>query len=220
MQKNVTQSTIRFFLFILLLLLFSGCSEKPAGSPDTATLVGNVYDNTYFKFKIELPENWYTVDQETMKAIAKTGQDIIAGDDKNMEASLQAAEKNVYNLFQTFMVAPGTPVDFFNPSITGVAEKVSHLPGIKTGKEYLQNVKMLLNSGQINIDIDEEIQQIDLDGREFYRLNAVLLLGGKTIQQKYYTAIINRHALGFVISYAGTDQYEPLERAIEAITFY
>lgn len=210
----------RAFLLIATLFLLVSCNVGTMPLPTDSTFIDNQYDNTYFKFKVEIPHTWYSADEETMRAISNVGKDMLFGDDKNMEASINAAQKNTYRLLQIFMVAPGTPIDYYNSNISFVAERVKHLPGIKTGKDYLLNSKQVLNSGQVHFVIDEEIHKRNIGGQNFYCMNTSIVLMNQEIEQTYFAMYRDGIILAFVVSYSGEEQKATIEKSINSISFY
>ncbi len=211
---------VRSVFIPAIIALLAGCSEKPELLPNEATVTNNLYDNQFFRFQINIPQNWHFASEEAMKEVADSGKEMIAGDDENMKASLKALEKNVYNLFQVFAVAPGTPVQFYNSNMSCVAEKVGHLPGIKTGREYLLNVKEMLNSGKVTVIFDKEIQQRSLGGRGFYCMKAAVPVMGKEIKQQYFATKHDDFILGIVVSFFGSRDEATIQQALNSINFY
>ena len=124
------------YLFILLMtmLLVVGCSQKAADEIDFGTVNNSVYKNEYFGLSITLPPDWSIQDQETRQKLKELGGQMVAGDDENLKAAVKASELTTVNLFTAFKHPIGTPVEY-NPSITSLAERVRHIPGIKTGKD-------------------------------------------------------------------------------------
>lgn len=205
-------------LTVAFLFLNQACSKKTAPQPDDGQITNNLYKNTFFNFQLQLPNQWYSADQTTMNAIGDRGRDVIAGDDKNMEASLKAAQKNTYNLFMASKVAPGTPIEF-NPSITCVAERTSTAPGVKTGKDYLFHVKNILNNGQFKVTFNEDIVPRNIGGKEFFILKAEISLMKQTIKQEYYATMLNGFALAFVANYSGDEEYSLIQQSINSMQF-
>lgn len=215
------RSSIKLLPLIILIAFLVGCSDNPNKLPTSnATLQDNVYNNTFFGFNITIPNGWYSVNKETMAAISDRGKDMIAGEDKNLEASIEAAQKNVFNLFQAFEVAPGTPIEFFNSNISCVAERVGYLPGIKTGKDYLLNAKQLMESGQIKIMFSEEINSFNVAGKDFYILSGVVPVATKEIKLEMYATFIDDFILAFAVNYLDSNQQKATQESINSINFY
>ena len=84
---------------------------------------------------ITIPSDWSIQDNQAKQQIASAGQKMLSGDDKNLQAIVKASELQSLNLFIIFEHPLGTPVPF-NLNISCVAERVSHMPGIREGKDY------------------------------------------------------------------------------------
>ena len=110
----------------------------------------------------------------------------------------------------------GTPVSF-NPNIGGVAEKVSHMPGIKRGKDYLFHARKLLESSQIKASFPEEIYTEEIGGYSFDVMSVETQMPGVLVKQKYYTVVLKGYALGFIISYSNGEEEATLKDILKTI---
>ena len=100
----------------------------------------------------------------------------------------------------------GPPVPY-NPTITCVAEGVSHLPGIKTGGDYLFHAKRLLEAGQMKFTFPREVYTETLAGVEFHVLTAELaLLPTNLMKQEYFATIRKGYTLLLIISYSTEEE--------------
>jgi hypothetical protein len=72
---------------------------------------------------------------------------MMAGDDKNMKAMVNAAQQKTTPLFSFFEVPPGTPGKP-NSNIIAIAEDIKGAPGVKTGCDYLTLAKNLSAKSQ------------------------------------------------------------------------
>jgi len=204
----------------LLLLVMPGCTSEPKVMPDAAVVTNNSYDNTYFKFRINLPEGWNALDKETVKELNDVGKKMASGDDKNLESAIEASQKNSYNLFSYFQLPPGTPNVDYNANISCVAERVAHLPGIKTGSDYLENVKMMFGKSQIKADFDPEMKHHVFGQGEMYSIDVVINMMGHEVYQSYYSTVKNGYALAFVVSHADPEQKAEVDKSLASVVFY
>jgi len=210
----------KFLILIIIISVLISCSGNSKDLPSEATFKDNIYNNKFFRFQFTLPEGWHIANKETMDSISETGKEIIAGDDENLEKSIEVAQKNIYNLIQAFQVAPGTPLDYYNSNISCIAEKVSQFPGIKSGKDYLLNAKQLINFGQLKFTIDDKIQKVSISGMDFYNMNTFITIMDYEIKQEYYALYQDDFILAFVIGYSGLEQQEVMHKIINKIKFY
>ena len=127
---------IKIFLLTLTCLFFAGCKENTSNHAARAEIgYGKVkdgtYTNKYFNMSINLPTDWALQDNAAQKQLMDQGAEVISGNDKNLKAQIEASKKLTVPMFTLFKFEPGSPVGF-NPSIICIAEKISHMPGIKT----------------------------------------------------------------------------------------
>jgi hypothetical protein len=195
-----------------------GCGKKAADKIGYGTLENGIYRNEYFGMRVNLPKDWYALDDEARKALAQKGKKMIAGQDKNFEAALDASEPNILNLLVVYKHPPGTPVPS-NPSLVCVAEKIGHLPGIKAGSDYLYHAKKLLERSQLKYDLAENIYSEKIGGVSFDVLDTEIRVGAIRVQQKYYAAIMRGCALGIVLSSTTEEEQEALKQILAAMDF-
>lgn len=205
-------------LAALCLAVLLGCGGKASDGIDFGSFQGSTYTNEYFAMSLTIPEGWSVQTHESLQQMAKVGGQVIAGDDQNLQASMRAAELQTVNLFAAFERPVGTPVPY-NPSIVAVAEHVSHMPGIKSGKDYLYHARQLLEAGQLKVTFLKEVPSVRLGGVEFHTMAVQLSMAGRTMTQQYYAAVMKGYALGFVISYVTDAQRTVMESALKTLTF-
>lgn len=205
-------------LIVVLATLTVACEKKSANEIDFGTIQNSVYHNDYLGFSITIPTNWTIQDQEAQRRLARVGMSAVAGDDKNLKASMKAAEMHSVNLYGAFKYPPGSPVTN-NPAMMAVAESVRELPGIKRGKDYLFQVKQLLQSGQIEISFPKDVYSEQVGGVEFDVLDIEMTVGPRTVKEKYYATIRKGYALSLVFIGAADpdDRFE--QNAIDTVTF-
>ncbi len=202
----------------LLATQMVGCDVLPWGSADAGSLYEGTYINDYFGFTLIVPDSWYALDKEGMHEVTQQGTRMVTGNNRNLKAAVKAGEKNSFNLLMAYQYPPGTSVTF-NPSIGCVAEKVSHLPGIKRGRDYLQNIKKFMAMSRVKMDFSEDIEAVNLGGVEFDFLYGEANMGLLTVSQEYYASVRKGYALSFVISYVNDHQYSRLQESIDSIRF-
>ena len=212
------QSKLIFIILIWSLALLSGCGKKANDEIDLGSVTDSIYRNEYFGFSVALPPDWNIQDQDTIQENSNRGQKMLAGDDKNLEATLKAAEMTTFTLFAALKHPFGAPVQY-NPNISCIAERVSHLPGIKKGQDYLFHSKKLLESSQLQIHFPSEISTESLGGMDFGVMHTEIPITGMTVRQKYYAAIIKGYSLGFVVSFTNDSEKSLLQDILETITF-
>jgi hypothetical protein len=210
--------TLYFVFLITCIVLLPGCERKASDEVDFGTFENSVYQNKYFGLTLTVPSEWSIQDQESQKQMMDTAKKLISGEDKNLEKTIKASEWQVVNLLALFKHPRGTPVPF-NPSFICIAERVSHLPGIKEGKDYLFHSKTLLESGQLDISFPRDISSEKLSGTSFDVMYVNTTLAGITIQQKMYATVTKGYALIFTISFITEEEKASLQGILESVAF-
>ena len=203
---------------IVLAVLLIGCGKKANDEIDFGAFNNSVYTNNYFGLTVTIPADWSIQDQEAQRRIMKLGGKMVAGDDKNLKSLMKASELKTVNLFAAFEYPAGTPVAF-NPSIMALAEKVSQLPGIKRGKDYLFFARQILESGQMQVSFPKEIYTERLGGVDFDVMDLELSVREITIKEKYYAAIIKGYALSFIVAFTNDEEESSDQKILNTVTF-
>jgi hypothetical protein len=201
---------------IISTFVFSGCRKKASEEIGFGSMDGSVYANEYFELTIELPTDWTLQDSEDQKQLMDVGAKVVAGDDKNMNAIFKATEMQTVNLFMASKHPVGTPISF-NPSIIGLAEKVSHMPGIKRGKDYHFHTKRLMESSSLEVSFPEEIYTEELGGYLFDVMSVEMKMSGVLVKQKQYVTVLKGYALDFCISYCNEEEEGALKDILKTI---
>ena len=209
----------KVFFYSLINLLFLLFTTNAVSTEITyGEIVDNVYKNAYFNMSVEIPEDWAVQSNATLRALSSQGKELIAGEDKNLNAILSESEKQTVNLFGFAEHELGTPVDF-NANIMAVAERVSLAPGIKRGSDYLFHVKNILNAGQLEYSFSGEVSSVNLSGVTFDILQAQLKAGTLIVNQTFYAARFDEYVLGFVLSYTSDEQFKKLDSILQKVSF-
>jgi hypothetical protein len=186
---------------------------------DYGGVENNAYTNSFFNFSMNLPTDWVVQSKERVEDITRKGREMVAGKDKNLENAIKAAEVNTAQLLMLYQHEVGAAVDY-NPSLVLVAENVGHAPGIKTGADYLFHARKLLENAQIQYNyIDKEFEQVIINGKEFYLMNAHVNYMGYDIKQQYYSTLHKGFCFNVIISYVNEDQQSELEHSVGSMEF-
>lgn len=193
-------------------------AEAASDRMDYGSIEDSVYRNNYLGISLPIPKDWQVQGEAVVKQMMESDKEALAGDDQNFKASLDAADQNSLVLLTIFRYPLGTQVTY-NPSIVWVAEKVSLYPGIQTGRDYLLNVRKIMESGQIQFQFNKEIYSQMLGGVSFDLLETQVNIAKMTVYQKYYATIRKGYAISFVISYATDDEARLLESILAGLKF-
>jgi len=200
------------------IVLFAGCRKRASDEIDFGAVENSTYRNDYFGLSVKLPSEWSVQDKETRQKLMDLGRKMVEGDDKNLKAVIKASEMQTVNLFAAFKHPIGTPVPY-NPNIMCLAERVSHMPGIKRGKDYHFHSKRLLESSQMKVSFPKEVSTEELGGHNFDVMYVETPITGMTIRQKHYAAIMKGYALVFIVSFNNGEEESTLDNVLSSVTF-
>ena len=207
---------IKNYLKTIALLLVIGLlscdhqSETADNAIDFGEFEAGVYSNTFFNLAIAIPEDWHVLDAEARNQLMRQGGKLVAGNNRNLKAALNAADLDSLNLLAAYEHAPGAPVTA-NPGIMIIAEKIKHMPGIKRGSDYHYHTKKMMRMSNINVAFPEEIYETSIDDVSFDVLEMQINMGHMNIMQKQYVTILNGYALLVGLTYQDGEGLYQLE---------
>ena len=205
-------------IVILLSLFLAGCDTSPPKEIGYGVIENGIYKNEYFNMSIEVPEKWDVQSQAANKELMDRGAELIAGDDDNFKKMIKLSQKQSVTLFVFFKHEKGAPVPF-NPNIILVAEKMSHMPGVKRGSDYLYHVRKLFESGKMEYEFPHEIYTKVISDISFDVMPAVLQVGNLTVTQDYYATRINDYVLSFILSSTTNLEQDELDKILNKLHF-
>ncbi|HAV14658.1 MAG TPA: hypothetical protein DCX06_14370 [Opitutae bacterium] len=211
------QKLFRPFLLISLLAL-SGCNKKASEVIDFGTFEGSSFSHDFLGFEIQFPEGWAVLGHQDLEAMAKFGGELLAGEDENLKAVVDASELNAVNLFNVSKYEMGSAVPS-NPALTAVAERMLFMPGIKVGKDYLFHAQKLLEQSSVQVVFPKEVYPVTLGGREFYVMETQMQFPGVSVNQKYYSCVDRRYALSFIATYNTPEEAATLDAVLRTLSF-
>jgi len=206
------------FIAFLLFLSILACSKKAPEPIDLGTFENGIYNCKYFGMTLDLSDGWNVQENQTMKMMADMGKKMIAGEDKNMEAMLDVSELTTVNLLLATKYPLGSSVPY-NPNIAAVAEKVDQLTGIISGREYLQNVRKMLETSRLEVIFEDSMFTETLGGLDFDVARITMALGKISISQKYYATIKKGYALSLIVSYSSEEELDMIESLLGKLNF-
>lgn len=211
------KTKLMFIIISVSLMLIMGCGKKAGEKIDAGSFEGSVYSNRYFGMTATMPSGWSIQDQKVQKQIMDTGSKVVAGDDKHLQSVIKESEKQTVNLFAVFRHPIGSPVRF-NTNIISVAERVSHISAIKNGKDYLANVKKLLESTSIRVSYPSEMSTENIGGHDFDVMHVKMGIAGNSVYQDYYVLIKKGYALAFITSFSNNEEKAILQDFLDTVT--
>jgi hypothetical protein len=204
----------RVALTISIILVL--CSYATAQSEvDRGTTHAGTYINAGFGFSFKYPKDWVVHGDATNERIREIGKEKIAESGAVSKSNMDVALNNTYQLLTIFRHALGTPGITFNPAIMIIAEKVAHAPGIKDGKDYLLNMRLVLPKAGPQTLLDEPVER-HFGGSQFFRDDYLIEINGARVFQAYFARLVNGYAL--VFAFMGQDQasVDEMAKAMES----
>jgi hypothetical protein len=166
---------------------------------ELGTTEKGTYNNDYFGVSLKFPEAWEFQDADGMNELTSASSEAIAGDDETKKKQIELSQAKTLNL----LMASQYPLDGgqVGPSAMAIAEKVSLLQGIRTGKDYLEATKKFMVDSQFPYEYKEFTTET-IGGKEMDLMQITMDAGnGSTITQDYYSTIIEGYAFNFIFTY-------------------
>ena len=204
--------TKQLYLLALLSITFIACNKKESKplNFDYGKVENSRYENSYFKFKLQVPANWVTLSQEQ---------------NKNLMNSERANKKlmddlSTVNLLTASQFEIGKTDSAFNPSLTIIAENLKGSDRVNNGTDYLMFTRKALETDGVKREYPDKATVIEtINGTEFSTMRVVTNDAGISYTQKFNTIIINGFAVTFIQTYANEDERIVLEKALGTIQF-
>ena len=208
-----------FWIATGLCLIACGCGKKAGQEMDAGRFEGRVYHNDYLGFQIAIPAEWTIQDPEVARQMMRAGQKFVAGGDENVQAILEAAESRTVSLVTAFQYPQGAPVES-NPNISCVAEGVAHLPGIKTGGDYLFHLRRTLQGGSLRFAFPREVYTEVVGGLEFHVLATELVVSPtKVVKNEYFATVRRGYTLLLILKYSTDEERQMLRDILATVKF-
>ena len=203
---------------IFSLLFLVSCSDiDDKESAMTTSTDGIHYTNEKFNMRIVKPESWHAQSVAELIATQQMGARVMSGDDENFEAMVEASLASSLPLFGFHEFAPGTPTTV-NSSITGVAENIAVMPGIKSGCDYLYHAKQALRQSQVDIDINDECLTEVVNGTKLSYFSTTMRFGPNTAKQKLFACLSGDYAIAIVHTLVNKDNTEEVDAILNSLT--
>lgn len=206
------------FVIVLAALVSIACTESGSDSPVTVNSSGNTYVNGFFGMTVEKPADWYAQSAEEAILLQQQGNRMLAGDDKNMKAMIDAALETSLPLFGFFEFPPGTPGKM-NPNVLSVAENIKMYPGITEPCDYVNAVKEILARGQLNYEFGSECQNTTVGGKRAGYLDATLKVADFTVSQRYHALLTDGYAVSVIQTYTDDQSRQNVENVLSSLRF-
>jgi len=208
-----------FLIAIILLLCFVvpvSNAQQPS-TPDDGSVTDGVYTNRFFGFSVTYPKDWVVHGEATNIRLKEIGKERAASTGAMSAASSEVVLKNTYQLLTTFQYPLGAAVEV-NPSFMLVAERVSHAPGIVTGRDYLLHVRPLMIKTGL-VPVNDEPAELTIAGRKFFRQDSRMQMNGVSVEQTIIITVSKGFAIAFILSGKDQPSIDAMIKAVGTLKF-
>ncbi|MCA1593658.1 MAG: hypothetical protein LC754_13605 [Acidobacteria bacterium] len=189
----------------------------PAPAVNAGTITGSIYANDYFGMQLTIPEGWNIYDAQGRQVMLEHGRQLMTTHDQRVQAQMDAGVARTVNLL-TFSKLPQNQAGPGNAIFACGAELVP-TSVIKTGGDYLTNMKQLLPYSKMTYEIEQDVGTEKINGAEFGVLALKIESNGATIGQKYYAITKREYALFCVSTYTNEGDRQVMDKAMNSIKF-
>ncbi|WP_019911274.1 hypothetical protein [Paenibacillus sp. HW567] len=202
-------------VLLLMLVMVTACGGKDKEVTLGVTESGS-YTNDYFGLSLSFPKEWVFQNADQMMEVVKAGQEAVAGGNEAKSKMLDLAKTKTLNL----LMASKFPLDSgkTGPSAVAVAEKISMLQGIKSGKDYLEASKKLLVDSKLPYEF-KDVTSVKVGGKDMDLMQATINTGTVVVTQDYYSIIMEGYALNFILTYTDDASKAETDKILESVTF-
>lgn len=197
-------------------------AAKPAEKPDQTPLTEKIGENTYridlLGITVDAPAGWYVVDSELMSKLMDEGAKVSGANlDAGTKAAVDGSMARTATLFTFLEVPPGTPREYI-PAIFGIAEDVSIMPGVTSGRDYFFHAKKIMAQSTIQMITSDVIGGRMIGGHSFDRMDVqVSAPGGMTVNQRFYATRRDDHVISIIQSYVTDEELAQLDAVLDSI---
>jgi hypothetical protein len=169
-------------------------------------MAGNLCTNDFFGFSIEVPETWHAMSKSNLAGYlrAQEGSDVF----------------NVAPILVAFKHGDDVPeTDAFDPSLIVGAERLSNVPGVRTAREYLQDVKSSPDEeGFYKEDLKGPFSCL-VGGQRFYGLDGKGQLEGTTMNTRLLVSVRKDYFFVIATAWESEEDGKVLADALKTVRF-
>lgn len=180
---------------------------------DYGTLTGRQFNNKYFHFKLEIPENWHIenenmLDEYDTKAKKYIRHKSLKGDDKPSMKHLSISKEKPGDKFKKFPIFAVTSI----PLPKDLQKKKS--------EEYLAILKEGFKAAPFKPEFLGEIKPIKFQNLDFAHMKFSIKVGDlPKAYQEYFLIVFKGRALSFIINYHDEEARKELQPILESLRF-
>ena len=177
-------------------------------------IVGNVYQNKYFRLRIVPPEAWLAQSPAVNEAIKAKGTELVSGKTKAADKALDESVQRTTILYTVTKDILGIQN---NGSLSVVVERIPPLVQIRNGHDFLrltlQNQKVLTLPADMRFS--ESILSENFGTETLYYLD----IERSVYSQRLYVIARNGYAISFLITYFTKEDLETMKEILRQSDF-
>ena len=201
---------------ILVAWLSAGCGKQMKRGIQTGRMTGSHYTNDSFGLAIDCPKGWY------VEPIAKAEAELanVAKDDQIVSPALQKpmseAVQSNYHLLGLWKYDPNPSIPA-NPSLKITVEKITDSTHMKSGRDYLNNVRKMMPMTKIPFKPEREIYAVTIHGKTLHRLDVHIDLAKRRIHQSCIATVRDGYTLALIITWWDDADGKALEKSLQSL---
>jgi len=199
-----------------------GEDRSPAGEtsgpkPEDGSIMENIYTNKFFGFTYEFPKGWTVMSSEAARAIVEMGSVFISTGDPTDQDTKQVALKKGFPLL--FVMEGRLKNQPFNASSVQVTALDTRAVTQLSVQSLLKSITERLRQAGATIQGTGSPEKLLLGGRDFWKINVTVPLGGGTRYVSEIVTFDKGFALFFVLGTSGTESLAQMEQSLPSIRF-
>jgi hypothetical protein len=189
--------------------------QTPVGA---GTVSGLNYSSDFFGMSLTIPAGWSVYDAKGKQGIVEDGQRRLNAPDKQQQGALEAGFAQTANLFTVSKLPQGQSGPD-NALLLCEAENLAGT-GIKTGADYLAQMKKLIQYSTPPVPlVEEDLSTETVGGAQFGVMTLRYAGPAGAIRQKYWVIERKGYALILISTYTNEDDRQLMSRALGTIKF-
>ena len=214
MKTNIF-SKLNGFVFVVLFSFFSVNIFAAEKKIDYGVVKDSEFVNKYFGMTLKLPEDW-TLESSGSRVDSLKSKDYkeILDSQYQETAALKIIPLILFSQYDDLAETDS------NPTINIQAEKLEHLKGIKTTKQYLENKKKMLEKMRsLKYTVNPKFDSYVIGGKKFDVMYCEMNIDGEITKQNIYVTSLKDCILVFDLSFVHKKEEALLKNILKTVKF-
>ena len=186
-------------------------------TPEDGSISGSTYTNKFFRFSYEFPKSWIVMSSEAARATVEVGSVLMSTGDPTEQDTKQATLKKGHPLlFVMEGRVRNQPIVLSSVQITALeAQGMSGL----APETLLKSIGERLEQAGATPQGAGSPEKLLLGGRDFWKINVTVPLGGGTRYVSEIVTFDKEFALFFVLATSSAASLAQMEQSLQSIRF-